>query len=63
MAAVNRKLWMFFQARMIENGLISTCTNCEFWDSKTNTCMTYESLPPPDVIVAGCEEWELYIPF
>nr|AYD82554.1 hypothetical protein ART_00085 [Achromobacter phage vB_Ade_ART] len=63
-----RPLKIEFQQSLIRTGNLSTCTNCIYWSTNINRnaeprCSKYKVVPPPDVIVVGCEEWEMDIPF
>lgn len=40
-----------------------TCLNCEHWNSNINVCRYYEALPPPHIIIVGCEMHDFDIPF
>lgn len=57
-----RLLRIEFQQGLIDNANITTCTNCEYWESKSG-CQKWEMMPPPEVLVVGCEEWMFKIPF
>ncbi len=59
------------QGALIEVGFWVTCLNCENWAPNTRSpgptpppgCALFNSMPPPDVIVFGCEKWEINVPF
>lgn len=45
-----------------------SCLNCINWmekpmSGKTFYCLLYKAIPPPDVIVNGCRDWDDDIPF
>jgi mitochondrial fission protein ELM1 len=40
------------------------CINCEHWDRKDNRgCEKFQAMPPPHVIVRGCDDHAFDIPF
>lgn len=39
------------------------CLNCDHWDSVKESCKKYNAVPPPRVIVVGCDDHEIDIPF
>ena len=49
--------------KMVDNGLLTSCINCEHFDKKARICTKYKVEPPAEVIVYGCPEWEFDIPF
>lgn len=46
---------------LIEHCVIATCINCEYW--KNDICTKYNAVPPPRIIVYGCETWNENLPF
>jgi hypothetical protein len=52
------------QKRLLDAKLWRSCLNCINWIEKPNIgCMKFRALPPPNVIVHGCKDWEDDIPF
>jgi hypothetical protein len=54
--------------RKSEQALIDTfnwecCPNCDHWDDGTEMCKKFGARPPAKVIVIGCVEYEVGIPF
>ena len=49
------------QKRIVNLFAWQTCLNCMYY--RENTCSLFKSIPPAEVIVFGCEKWELDIPF
>lgn len=49
--------------KMVENGLLTSCVSCEFWDKKADACGKHFARPPIEVIVYGCKDWVWDIPF
>jgi hypothetical protein len=49
--------------KMVDNGLLTSCINCEHWHPKTEQCGLFNQRPPVPVIVYGCPEWQFDIPF
>lgn len=50
------------QQRMLDDGIIMSCINCERW--KADRCEKFAAVPPPKVIAISCvTDWELQIPF
>lgn len=47
--------------------LLQNCLNCVHWQKGDATepkgCSKYRQLPPPEVIVHGCEQHDFDIPF
>lgn len=60
---VSRQQEIQFQQKMIETFNLKTCTNCVDWDKKAEQCGKWKQLPPPSVIVVGCDAHENDIPF
>jgi len=62
---------------LLKAALWRSCLNCMNWKDKTEVtnekfngqtktykhCGLYQQVPPPDVIVNGCRDWEDDIPF
>lgn len=38
-----------------------SCINCHYFEE--DKCSKWDALPPPEIIVYGCIEWEGEIPF
>ena len=51
------------QDHLINSNFWTTCLNCDEWDSSNEKCLTYDQRPPATVIVKGCQEWIMLIPF
>ncbi len=63
------------QEEGIEKGVWNCCLNCELWRNeplldKVNGeiygpyyCSMYDIIPPLKVIIVGCKNWSLKIPF
>jgi hypothetical protein len=59
-----RQMQMKLQRELIESNQLPTCTNCEFFDIKDETCGKFGGKRPPlAFVVTGCEEWIGNIPF
>jgi hypothetical protein len=56
----NNKDMIKFQNRLIVKECWHCCKNCINWDGK---CKLYNTIPPVEVLVVGCENWEYDIPF
>ena len=52
-----------FQKELLDANVWRSCLNCEEWHPSQRLCMKYKMLPPPEVIVHGCPEWLISIPF
>lgn len=52
-----------FQQRLINSAQWRTCLNCLDWDKKKLECGRYKMVPPLEVIVVSCPNWEMDIPF
>lgn len=63
-----------FQERIVRSQNWTTCLNCEHWQEVTTVkgqedakkekgCSKYGVVPPPEVLVHGCPEWDGEIPF
>lgn len=50
-------------SRVIDEGWLRNCTNCEHWIGNTEQCALYKARPPAKVIVVGCESHSDLIPF
>lgn len=51
---------------LIELGIVPSCVNCDHWSIKDEggCCLYGAILPPPYVIVLGCDQWSQgIIPF
>ena len=40
---------------LMDDGWLTTCTNCCDWDEPKEMCMKFKVRPPAKVIVVGCE--------
>jgi hypothetical protein len=49
--------------KMVNNGLLPSCINCIEWIKKEEMCGKYNVRPPVEIIVYGCESWDMGIPF
>jgi hypothetical protein len=60
-AADQRKLRVLSRSKLQHEytlqGAWQTCLNCVSWRPDTEACGKYAQTPPPDVLVAGCEDW------
>jgi hypothetical protein len=75
MAAEDRKQDVIeHQLRIVAHGVWQTCLNCDNWSwndalrrgfatRPPPSCLRFSSLPPPDVLVVGCQEWTPDVPF
>lgn len=59
-----------FQERLVRHSNWSCCLNCCHWlpnyigEERPPGCdLAAKSVPPPSVIVVGCQKWEMDIPF
>lgn len=58
-----------FQTRVIKSDVWKCCLNCDNWNSnnssaaKDGCAISNSMIPPPSIIVHGCERWEFAIPF
>lgn len=63
------QLRLLFQRHAASLGaqILQNCLNCVHWQkgdaNKPQGCTKYRQLPPPDVIVHGCEQHDFDIPF
>ena len=55
------KLQLGVQKGSLSHATWHSCVNCDFFTSAG--CRKFKAMPPPEVIVVGCEEWEDNIPF
>jgi len=46
------------QHQLIQEGVWSCCLNCSHWDLEADICLRFGSLPPVEVVLVGCEEWD-----
>lgn len=51
------------QKAQVDNFLWQCCPNCFQWDDKAEQCGKWNMKPPAKVILLGCEDWEVDIPF
>ena len=51
------------QKAQVDNFLWQTCINCENWDKDKELCEKWGVRPPAKVIVNGCDDWFVDIPF
>ena len=71
---MNEQLQIVFKA-LVEDGTFHSCLNCAEWSENYvnpvtyngervfNRCMRYSQTPPAEVIVFGCDNWLINIPF
>lgn len=53
-----------FQKSAVAAFVWQTCLNCEHWRKKGEPgCTKFNAMPPPHIIVTGCEDHEFDIPF
>ena len=54
-----------FVETLTDAGLFRYCTNCNHWSKPPNNhgCSKFQAMPPPEVIVVGCEHHSDLIPF
>lgn len=54
------------QSEFVISGAWQTCVSCDSWhgegDSGKVMCQRYRVIPPPEVLVVGCRDWDM-IPF
>lgn len=48
------------QNKMIEKDCWQCCKNCLYWNGQ---CKQFNAIPPMQVLIVGCENWEYDIPF
>lgn len=51
------------QKAQVDNFLWQCCPNCDQWDRDKDVCKKWNIAPPAKVIILGCEDWEVNIPF
>jgi hypothetical protein len=61
--AEKRKLEIAIQNAAIADGTWSTCLKCDHWNETAETCVYYNQRPPAWVIVNGCDDFQIEIPF
>jgi len=42
---------------LLRNELYQNCLNCLHWKETDDLCGLYKEIPPPKIIVAGCETY------
>ena len=52
-----------FHEKLVDNYIIHSCINCEHFTANGDLCAKVAQRPPARVIVYGCEEWDMKIPF
>lgn len=53
-----------FRSGMVYGHVWKTCLNCENWSEITSGCSKAGgALPPPEIIVLGCDSWVADVPF
>jgi hypothetical protein len=57
------KLRQDWQQLHIKSATFVTCANCISYDRRKDACLLFNSRPPVDVVVIGCDSWEQDIPF
>ena len=53
----------FLIETMERAGFFTNCLNCDRWDKANSICGLAKELPPPEIIVLGCENHQQNIPF
>lgn len=63
--AMLRELANHLAERMIDEGWLRSCLNCDHFDKVKELCMfaNYGQRPPAKIIVSGCENHSDLIPF
>lgn len=53
------------QEYMVNAGAWVCCMNCEYWQHQHNgnQCGQFNTVPPPHIIINGCNKYEVKIPF
>jgi hypothetical protein len=63
------------QSSMVQVGNWPCCLNCDYWGARAKLDGKHRpegavgcgranlAIPPPDVIVVGCEDWDPELPF
>jgi hypothetical protein len=46
-----------------QNHVHKDCTTCLYFDSEAELCRTHNARPPAKVIVTGCKQYEMDVPF
>lgn len=57
----NQKQKIELQKSMVDSSVWYCCINCTSW--KDGCMKANGAMPPPEVILHGCESWEIDIPF
>ncbi len=63
MTEEQNELRINLQQRMVKCQIWHCCLNCLEWSGKSNKCMKYGMIPPPEIIVNSCSEYDPDIPF
>lgn len=61
--AQRNKLVIERQKAQIDNFIWQNCPNCEHWNKDKEECKQWNVRPPASIIVVGCENWFVNIPF
>ena len=48
---------------MIRMFLFRSCINCSNWQHEKDKCGKYDEKPPATIIVYGCDDWDIDLPF
>lgn len=51
------------QEALIGVGFWKSCINCNEWSTEHKRCAKWSAVPPPEVIVYGCDQWLCIVPF
>jgi len=51
------------QKAQVDNFLWQCCLNCDQWEKDKELCQKWNMKPPAKIIILGCEDWEVSIPF
>ncbi|WNO48675.1 hypothetical protein [Achromobacter phage nyashin_LB6] len=66
-ALTDQQIRLHYQRRASAVQILQNCLNCVHWQkgdaTKPQGCSKYRQLPPPDVIVHGCEQHDFDVPF
>jgi hypothetical protein len=65
MLATRKDAHHLVQKRLVLDGILMTCLNCEFYDAtKKHACTQFDATPPPETLVYSCvTHWIQEVPF